>query len=614
MLAHVHHDGSPLYVSTAQPKLGDTVQVRLRTRADRQPGVVVVRVIHDGEPTFVSAVAGPPVANDIWWSADLEVRNPLTHYRWLLAEGDAGYQWLTARGVVDHDVPDADDFVLSAFPDAPAWGRAAVVYQVYPDRFARGSSVEQTDAMVRGARGAEIPEWALPREWTRHPDGRAPVAGTEYFGGDLDGVREHLDHIRQLGANVVYLTPVFPAKSTHRYDATTFDAIDPLLGGDAALADLNREAHRRGMRTLGDITLNHSGVTHEWFTRAAAGEDPERGFYRFDAGQKHGYHCWMGVRTLPKFDLANAELRDALISSPDAPIRRWLGGDAGFDGWRVDVANMAGRLGDVDVTHDVARDVRAAMAKEKPDALLVAEHGHDAGPDLLGDGWHGTMNYAGFTRPVWCWLRSAEFTGTFMGLPIQVPAFTGRQFVETVRAFHGSMPWRSVLASWNILSSHDSPRIRTVVGSRERQIAALGLSIGLPGVPMVFAGDELGETGDWGEDSRTPFPWQDAPQWDTELLGAYRTLLSLRADSVALAEGGLRWIRVGDDVLVFAREHPQESVLVAVARDRVDDVRIDATQLGVTELRHRFGFAAQMENGFIRLQIPHAGAGVWLMS
>lgn len=614
MLTDVHHDGSPLYVSTAQPELGDTVQVRLRTRADRQPAVVVVRVIHDGEPTFVPAVAEAPVANEIWWSAELEVRNPVTHYRWLLADGDFRYQWLTAAGLVDHDVPDADDFVISTFPNAPAWGRSAVVYQVYPDRFARGSSTEQLGAPVRAARGAEIPEWALPREWTQHPDGRAPVASAEYFGGDLDGVREHFDHIQGLGATVVYLTPVFPARSTHRYDATTFDAIDPLLGGDAALADLNREAHRRGMRTLGDITLNHSGVTHEWFERAAAGEHPQREYYRFDAAQKHGYHCWMGVRTLPKFDLSNDRLRDALISVPDAPIRHWLGGSDGFDGWRVDVANMAGRLGDVDVTHDVAREVRAAIALEKPDALLVAEHGHDAGPDLLGDGWHGTMNYAGFTRPLWCWLRAAEFTGTFMGLPIQVPTFTGRQFVDTVSAFHGSLAWRSALASWNILSSHDSPRIRTVVGSRERQIAALGLSIGLPGVPMVFAGDEIGETGDWGEDSRTPFPWQDADAWDAELLEAYRVLLSLRAESIALGEGGLRWIHVDDDALVFAREHPRQSMLIAVARNALGDVRIDATRAGVTTLQHRFGFSAHSDGEHIRLQIPHAGAGVWLMS
>ena len=184
---------------------------------------------------------------------------------------------------------------------------------------------------------------------------------------------------------------------------------------------------------------------------------------------------------------------------------------------------MAGRMGSIDVTHEFAKDVRAAMATERDDALLVAEHGHDASGDLLGDGWHGTMNYAGFTRQVWCWLRSPEFRETFLGLPVEVPVITGEQAVASIRAFHARIPWRSLVTSWNILGSHDTARIRTVVGTPERQVAALALAIGLPGVPMVFAGDEIGATGAWGEDARTPFPWNDRAAWDTGMLDAYRS-------------------------------------------------------------------------------------------
>lgn len=614
MHTDIHHDGSPLYVSNAQPRLGERVTLRLRSSAGCQPGVVAVRVLHDGEPKLYVAESSAGENGETWWTADVEVRNPVTNYRWLLAEGSLGYCWLTAAGVVDHDVTDADDFALATFGAAPDWGRRAVVYQVYPDRFARSSKAEQLGVLSEGARGARIPEWAVPRAWTERPEGRSPNTPVEFFGGDLDGVREHLDHIAGLGASVLYLTPVFPARSTHRYDGTTFDAIDPLLGGDAALADLNEQAHRQGLRTLGDITLNHSGVAHDWFVRATAGHEPERGYYRFDASLPAGYHCWMGVRSLPKFDLTSAELRAALITDSVSPIRRWLGGPSGFDGWRVDVANMAGRMGAVDVTQEVAREVRASMTQVADDALLVAEHGHDAGPDLAGDGWHGTMNYAGFTRPVWCWLRSEAFTGTFMGLPVRVPSFTGAQFVATVQAFHGRMPWQSLLASWNILSSHDSPRIRTVVGSAERHLAALGLAVGLPGVPMVFAGDELGETGQWGEDSRTPFPWQERDDWDHEFLGAYRALLTLRRDSVALAEGGLRWLHVDDDVVVFAREHPKESMLIAVARNAVTDLHLDTSGLPFTKIQWVHGFDADIRAGAVQVHLPHAGVGIWRLS
>ena len=83
-------------------------------------------------------------------------------------------------------------------------------------------------------------------------------------------MREHLDHLERLGVNLLYLTPVFPARSNHRYDASTFDEVDPLLGGDDALVRLVEEAHRRGIRVIGDLTSNHSGDAHEWFRAAQA--------------------------------------------------------------------------------------------------------------------------------------------------------------------------------------------------------------------------------------------------------------------------------------------------------------------------------------------------------
>jgi alpha-glucosidase len=282
-----------------------------------------------------------------------------------------------------------------------------------------------------------------------------------------------------------------------------------------------------------------------------------------------------------------------------------------LDGWRVDVANMAGRMGSVDVTHEFAKDVRRAMAVENDDVVLVAEHGHDASGDLLGDGWHGTMNYAGFTRQVWSWLRAADFRETFLGLPVEVPVITGQQAVASLRAFHGRIPWRSLLASWNILGSHDTARIRTVVGSHERQVAALAMAVGMPGVPMVFAGDEIGATGAWGEDSRTPFPWQDPQSWDERTLASYRSLLHVRRASQALATGGLRWLHVGTDAIAFVREHPDETMLVAVARNQAEPVRIPLADLGGSGIHPLFGFTADVVADQVVIDVPSAGAGVW---
>lgn len=613
MLTPAHHDGSPLYVSSMEPALGEMLTLRLRTHRDHQPALVVLRTVHDGEPFVAHAEVTGTDGVDTWWSVQIEARNTITHYRWLLAGGAYDYSWLTAAGIVDHDVPDATDFVITALPAPPAWANSSVVYQVFPDRFARGSQFDQ-DAVAGDKYGQPLPEWAVPRAWADHPEGRSPNTPFEFFGGDLDGIREHLDHLQALGVDTLYMTPIFPAGSTHRYDAATFDHVDPLLGGDRALAELNREAHTRGMQVIGDITLNHCGATHEWFLRAQDPNAREREFFRFGDQYTYGYVCWWDIPSLPKFDHTSVALRDDLVRAPGSSIRRWVGGLEGFDGWRVDVANMSGRMGADDLTHELARDTLAAMAAEDSDLLLVAEHGHDASADLLGDGWHGTMNYAGFTRQVWCWLRAPEFAENFMGLPVEIPVISGTSAVASIRAFHGRIPWRSLLASWNILGSHDTARIRTVVGTAERQVAAFTLAVALPGVPMIFAGDEIGETGWWGEDARTTFPWHHPEGWESGILEAYTDLIRLRRTSDALATGGLRWIHEGTDALAFVREHPQESLLIVVSRGQAETIRIPLADLNAAGLDYLFGLTAEVAAGHAVIDIPHAGAGIWRLA
>ena len=138
------------------------------------------------------------------------------------------------------------------------------------------------------------------------------------------------------------------------------------------------------MRVIGDLTLNHVGVAHDWFTAAWASPDaPERELFYFDDALPNGYESWLGIRTLPKLDWSSP-LRWRMA----AVTRHWLEPPFELDGWRIDVANMVGRYGELELTADVAREVRAALATD-PDAVLIAEHGHDYRDDLLGDGWHG---------------------------------------------------------------------------------------------------------------------------------------------------------------------------------------------------------------------------------
>src|SRR5262249_37745479 len=159
-------------------------------------------------------------------------------------------------------------------------------------------------------------------------------------------------------------------------------------------------------------------------------------------------------------------------------------------GWRIGAATMIGRHRDMDLNAEVARWTRAQAGED----LLVGEYWNDFQPDVDGRGWHGVMNYAGFLRPVWWWLRAEASQSRAFGAftPAPAPAYGGAEAAAAMQAFRAGLPWDVSLQSWLPLDTHDTPRFRTVSGSRGRQLVGVGLQMTTPGVPMIFAGDELG--------------------------------------------------------------------------------------------------------------------------
>ncbi|KNC20011.1 hypothetical protein AC792_03095 [Arthrobacter sp. RIT-PI-e] len=591
MLYQPHHDGSVLYVPEQAPTLGDVIPVRLFVPhgPDGLPGAtaVTLRAVHDGEPHLEAAELETSNPSGSWWRAPLQVVNPTTGYRFLLTGPPASlagaYTWLNATGTHRREVTHTADFRVLAHPPVPGWVADAVVYQVFPDRFGRSAAADTR----------ALPAWAKPAAWDEAVIHQGPDTPYQFYGGDLAGIVEHLDHLTDLGVTVLYLTPFFPANSNHRYDASKFDHVDPLLGGDEAFANLVREAHARGLRVMGDLTTNHTGDSHEWFLTAQADAGTPETEYYFFGEHPDQYASWFGIPSLPKLDHSSAGLRRRMYDGPESTVAHWL--KAGLDAWRIDVANMTGRRGAQDLAHEVARTTVTTARETNPDAWVLAEHGHDAGPDLQGGGWHGTMDYAGFTRPLWTWLGGAETsTRPFFGQPAASPVLSGIDVVTGIREVHAQMPWRAQAASTLHLDSHDLPRFRTATGGdgsgnvsergREKHLVGLALQFTMPGIPSVFAGDEIGLTGVDGEHSRTPFPWQHRDQWDQLTLDAYQALIALRRQHVALRHGGLRWVHIGDDSMTYLREHADERILVHAARAGHQPLTLPLTALGITSV------------------------------
>ena len=556
-LAEPHHDGSELYVLERPDEVSGTATLRLRTPRGAAEQVWL-RFVTDGEPRTAEAVVDEESGGETWWRAELPMPNPAVRYRWLVDGGSSGYRWVNGLGLHAHEVAGADDFILALDRGAPAWHASSVGYEIFPDRFASSGRVD-----------APVPRWALQREWGRLPEGRGRNTPRELYGGDLFGAAQHLDHVEELGANLVYLTPFFPAMSTHRYDASSFEGVDPLLGGEAALRELLDAAHARDMHVVGDLTLNHCGAGNDWFLSAE--KDPgsvEREMFFFDGSPPLGYACWLGVRSLPTLNWSSPELRRRM----ERVFRKWL--DFGLDGWRIDVANMVGRYRLMDLNHEVATWSRELVG----DGLLLAEHGHDYRPDLDGTGWHGVMNYSGFLRPTWWWLHGGTLEeDVFSRTP--APAYDGPEAVAAMRAFRAGVPWSRIENSWTLLDSHDTARFRTVTASRDKHVVGVGMQMTTPGVPMIFAGDEVGLEGEWGEDARRTIPWDDRESWDRDLLSAYRSLVALRRSSDALAHGGMRYLHVSDDAIAYVREARSERLLCLAARAAHDPVAVPFTEL-----------------------------------
>ena len=595
-----HHDGSELYVSNSAPKIGESVEIKVRVPAKDKCTRIFIRFFHDGEPRTLEMKRVKKLKHETWWSVELQILNTTTHYRFQLVDPKS-YRWLNGVGIFAHDVTDREDFQIIAKPHYPRWIQSAVFYQIFADRFSK-SSVKR-----------EIPEWAVPREWDQLPKGKDQTTGVEFYGGDLPGVISKLDYLKELGVSALYFTPLFPGRSNHRYDAASFDEIDPVLGGNQAMIELSHAAHEAGFRIMGDLTTNHCGQAHPWLRKAMKNRFAKsRDFFYWDSSIPHGYVGWWGLASLPKLNYASKKLQHVMYRGPQSVVRRWLQAPFNFDGWRIDVGNMTGRYLDQDINAEVAEGIRSAMDQTNPDAWLVAENADHSPKDLDGVGWHGTMNYNGFARPMVNWMNKEDAKlPNFSQFPVPNPQFSGAGTVSVMRAFAAGIPWRSLVASMVLLDSHDTARFKTVVGGdRKRHLSGLTALFTYPGVPSIFAGDELGLEGSWGEDSRRTINWENSDSWDATLLAEVKTLIQIRKERDALINGGLRWIYIDEDAFGYLRESKKETILVFISRKAIT-ASIDLSAYGYTVKETLYG--PSQSGSTIRIRSKSAASGVWLL-
>ncbi|MEY3473190.1 MAG: hypothetical protein RLY22_693 [Actinomycetota bacterium] len=600
-----HHDGSALYVPNQNPKLGEKVKLRIRIHdALGKVAEVRVRFSESGEafPTEKAKVFKRD-GRWTWFENTITIHNPKMNYRFYIKLADGNVLWYNTQGLAVLNQPDTLDFRLNTFSSAPAWGKAAIMYQIFPDRFARSSKAD----------AHKTPKWAIAKNWGDEVIGQGPGTSEQFFGGDLWGVIEHLDHLKSLGVNLLYLTPIFPARSNHRYDASSFHEVDPLLGGDEAFAALIEAAHKLGMKVMGDLTSNHSGVGHEWFQ--ASFKKPkaaESDFYYFSE-KNTKYDSWFGVPSLPKFNWNSKELRRRFIQGPKSVVARWLRKPFHMDGWRIDVANMTGRIRDEDMYLEVAQVIRQTMVNENPDTLMLGEYTGDAAYEVQGDGWQGAMTYSNFTKPVWRWFYNKNAKGApgFMTGDGNVQA-DGEDLVTSYTQFIAAFPWHVRLHNMNPLDTHDIPRFKTFTIKGAQKVAA-AMQFTFPGIPVIWAGDEFGLDGFNGENSRTPMPWNNERKHDKSMLPIYQQLTRLRKENSALNAGSMRFIYASAEAVVYVREDSKQSIVVCVTRGKDENILIPKDAVpNLAKATNVFGGGEIVAQGsMLKLPASALSANIW---
>ena len=451
----------------------------------------------------------------------------------------------------------------------PEWFGRGVTYQIFPDRFCRDAIPDP-----KGLLGQRT----VHDNWDDPPRlGPDPLTGrwnSDFFGGSLRGICRKLDYLQSLSVTTLYLNPIFYAASSHRYDTADYRMIDPMLGTEGDLRMLCAEAKKRGIHVMLDGVFNHTGSASRYFNAdgfypelgaAQSKDSPYYNWYHF-THWPDSYDAWWGIKTLPAVEENQASYRDFIIRSEDSVVRHWL--RCGADGWRLDVAD--------ELPDDFIAELRQAMDAEKPDCLLLGEVWEDGSNKiaydrrrkyLLGRETHGLMNYP-FRTAALDWLCGGDAAA----------------FQESMEQLRENYPSPAFYSAMNFLSTHDTPRILTLLGGEPtpadkaeraaarlspagRELARRRLMLGalllytFPGSPTVYYGDEAGMEGYEDPLNRRAFPWGAE---DEELLRWYRKLGQLRGGRPSLQRGDICYLYADGSGLALRRQWDGEVTTAAM--------------------------------------------------
>ena len=469
----------------------------------------------------------------------------------------------------DTNMEAGDQWQLTCTPKSfttPDWANGAVIYQVFPDRFAKSGSCDLTGKL----QPYTVHEnWNEEVAWQPTPEGL--VLNNDFYGGNFRGITEKMDYIASLGTTILYLNPISKSFSSHRYDTGDYKTPDPMLGSIQDFRDMCQAAHQQGIKVILDGVYSHTGSDSLYFNKAGtfdslgAYQSPDSPYYSWFTFYQYpnSYNCWWNFDTLPTVKKLDPAFVDYIIQAKESVVAYWL--EQGCDGFRLDVAD--------ELPNEFMDMLKKRIREIRPDALLLGEVWEDASnKEAYGvrrryfvDGTlDSVMNYP-FRTAILQYLKGAD---------------DGAALRETVMTVLENYPPQVVHCNMNLLGTHDTPRILTALvddfnGSREemarrhlshdmkklamaRFLLASVLQYTLPGSPSLYYGDEAGMEGGKDPFNRRTYPWG---MEDKALLQHFCKLGSLKKHP-ALSMGDTQFLLAEGGKVAFRREAKGKSILV----------------------------------------------------
>ena len=551
---------------------GSQVRLRVAVLSTGEPEKVELR-IWDGKEQYYPMRSLGARDGRRYYEAQVTVSEKpcLCWYRFEAVYGDGVRHVLGApddSGCGEGRMGASTDFQITVYDaeyKTPAWMYDGVMYQIMVDRFFHG---EGTDALMHAKDAAAYPE--LHANWNEMPSLNVTENGdnfaTDFFGGNLEGVRQKLSYLKELGVSVIYFNPIFTARTNHKYDTGDYMQVDPMFGDEQTLTRLCEEAKALGIRVMLDGVFSHVGSDSVYFNRrgthgekTGAFRDPDSPYKKWFTF-KHwpdDYECWWGFRTLPNVNEMDEDFRKYILNGEDSVVKHWV--RQGTSGWRLDVAD--------ELPMDFLRELRKEVKAVDEDAAVLGEVWEDASHKVsygvmrsyvLGDTLDSVMNYP---------LRDA-LIAFLMGRK------NAGAVARDLTALGHNYPKQFLYSLMNMMGSHDRPRILNVLAGNDgsdiprdrraehklsqeermvgilRERMMLRMIMSVPGMPCVYYADEAGMEGCADPFCRRTYPWGAE---DKQLLSYYRGMIAMRNKNTVLRTGECRFIAPCDDVLGVVR-------------------------------------------------------------